>query len=796
MKNSFITKIIGASLAIAMMIGVGASVNAAKEAKEVNAAESTATWAISSTNKLDTSKKTGTFDDSEGNTWTWTSDKNPGNLQSNNTCQQIGASGNPATVSFSTSDITDTIKSVAVECASYQAKHTIAITVGATAYLAATATPSWTTVGTKSGTGNSTGEIVISFTPGNNARAMYIKSITVVHEASNQPTVTASTAELFLRTGGSGENVTATGSNFTGAISYSWAYRSGVDCVDLTNALSATVTMTPKNSITELSTGVYRVTASYSQEVATTDVTVTVDNGGIAHPYSVAEARAAINTDKGTNNAYVSGIVSKIVTAYNAQAGFISYNISDDGKTTSDQLQAYKGRSFDGVDFTSEDDIKVGAAVVVYGNLTKYGSTYEFEQNNQLVAYTEPFTVSFETNGGSSVASQIVLDGEKAQRPADPTKAGTQDFTYLFVDWYDNSEFNGDAYDFDTPVTADLVLYAKWNEIPAPAKDVIERATTKTQLSYHYEKEGTGARDYLDRDFTGVESTNSYLDWNDKTASSNAVYAGNSCGNYGSIQLRSDKKTSGIITTTSAGKATLVKLYWNSHTASGRTITVYGKNTAYESAEDLYDAEKQGTEIGSIVCGTSTKLVITGDYQYIGLRANNALYLDSVMIQWGELSYSYSNMSIRFGGNVDKALWNRLNTESTIVGFGVMITESKNVENFEEFKDYIDANMFESAEDSVDVSKDIVDYYVPVANMATTIGEDENNYFWNLRWSVDESDMNKPFSAIAYVKISTGFVLMDMATESVETMAAKYIASGAYNGGVANSLQYIIDNAD
>ena len=48
MKNNFITKIIGTTLAFAMMIGVGAGVNAFKQAKEVNAAESTTTYTFTS----------------------------------------------------------------------------------------------------------------------------------------------------------------------------------------------------------------------------------------------------------------------------------------------------------------------------------------------------------------------------------------------------------------------------------------------------------------------------------------------------------------------------------------------------------------------------------------------------------------------------------------------------------------------------------------------------------------------------------------------------------------------------
>ena len=49
----------------------------------------------------------------------------------------------------------------------------------------------------------------------------------------------------------------------------------------------------------------------------------------------------------------------------------------------------------------------------------------------------------------------------------------------------------------------------------------------------------------------------------------------------------------------------------------------------------MYDASTQGTKLGSIVCGTSTELVIDGDYQYIGLRSNSdAMYLDEIQITW------------------------------------------------------------------------------------------------------------------------------------------------------------------
>ena len=74
------------------------------------------------------------------------------------------------------------------------------------------------------------------------------------------------------------------------------------------------------------------------------------------------------------------------------------------------------------------------------------------------------YTVTFNSNGGSSVSSQSVKKGEKLNQPADPTRSG-----YIFMGWYKNSSLT-QAWNFATDVVnSDITLYAKWeesNEIP------------------------------------------------------------------------------------------------------------------------------------------------------------------------------------------------------------------------------------------------------------------------------------------------------------------------------------------
>ena len=188
--------------------------------------------------------------------------------------------------------------------------------------------------------------------------------------------------------------------------SYTADINDGFTAPALTNETGVTVTYSSSEesvatvdastgAVTLKGVGSTTITASFagndtynsaSAEYALTVSDRNANDGSAEHPYTVAEARAAIDANEGITNVYATGIVSEIVTAFNSQFGNISYNISDDGETTSAQLQAYRGKGIDGANFTSADDIQVGDIVVVYGNLKKYNSTYEFDQDNQLVS--------------------------------------------------------------------------------------------------------------------------------------------------------------------------------------------------------------------------------------------------------------------------------------------------------------------------------------------------------------------------------------------------------------------------
>lgn len=69
------------------------------------------------------------------------------------------------------------------------------------------------------------------------------------------------------------------------------------------------------------------------------------------------------------------------------------------------------------------------------------------------------YKATFNAAGGTSVVTQNIKEYETATRPEDPTREG-----WLFKGW----TLGNESYDFDTPVTKDIVLVALWEKIPDP----------------------------------------------------------------------------------------------------------------------------------------------------------------------------------------------------------------------------------------------------------------------------------------------------------------------------------------
>lgn len=122
----------------------------------------------------------------------------------------------------------------------------------------------------------------------------------------------------------------------------------------------------------------------------------------------------------------------------------------------------------------------------VFVSWTLNGATYDFSSSvtsnitleakwQKVEEDVTTYLVSFDSDGGTNVENQVVKQGEKAVEPTAPTKDG-----FNFVSW----TLNNVDFDFDTSITENLELKAKWEEVKEDNndenKDKIEKVTVKT----------------------------------------------------------------------------------------------------------------------------------------------------------------------------------------------------------------------------------------------------------------------------------------------------------------------------
>ena len=103
------------------------------------------------------------------------------------------------------------------------------------------------------------------------------------------------------------------------------------------------------------------------------------------------------------------------------------------------------------LDYYSVTDADSNAIAVTNGSFVMPASNVTVS-----ATFLTAHLVTFNSQGGSSVASQQVGDGRTASRPANPTRQGL-----TFVGWYNGN--NTTQFDFTTPITTPVTLNAKWS---------------------------------------------------------------------------------------------------------------------------------------------------------------------------------------------------------------------------------------------------------------------------------------------------------------------------------------------
>lgn len=99
------------------------------------------------------------------------------------------------------------------------------------------------------------------------------------------------------------------------------------------------------------------------------------------------------------------------------------------------------------------------------------------------------YNITFESNGGTMVPAQSILENEKIELPIAPDKEG-----YLLEGWFKEAECET-IWDFEKDtVTADITLYAKWAEDPSAAEYTVSGETETNTYVITFDLQGIGTQ--------------------------------------------------------------------------------------------------------------------------------------------------------------------------------------------------------------------------------------------------------------------------------------------------------------
>ena len=209
-------------------------------------------------------------------------------------------------------------------------------------------------------------------------------------------------------------------------------------------------TVAADGAVTIKAVGVATITASYDgsgdykEGSASYTIGVTAHAGTESDPYAAADVKIAIDAKGTVENAYATGIVSNVVTTTLPAEGYISFYFSADGLTAGQQVEAYKCYGLNSAPFEAVSDVVTGATVVVTGNLKKFNSTYEFDQNCHLVSYTAPAAPKTHIANTKETAYTVA---QALVYAADGVTYDLDDYVYVQGVVYDVKSFNNGVMD-------------------------------------------------------------------------------------------------------------------------------------------------------------------------------------------------------------------------------------------------------------------------------------------------------------------------------------------------------------
>ena len=259
--------------------------------------------------------------------------------------------------------------------------------------------------------------------------------------------------------------------------------------------------------------------------------------------------------------------------------------VNEAGFTGKTKVDGEKQAATDGIISVS---IAAGNHEITKGDSTNLYAIYFIPEGGSLEdpdPTVTKYTVTFNSNGGSAVASQKVPEGSKVTAPTAPTKEG-----FLFDGWYTDAALT-QSYDFSTAVTADLILYAKWKDDPSQNKVTIKLNASDLEEKEYLETFTQGAFTIHagdGKDENGKNNQSVTVDASNKTVDGVKYTRRLKTGGAGTADYRS-------VEFTTTGKAEVTVVAASSSSSADRVMGLATKNAEDGTLTDVTTFTVTGT---------------------------------------------------------------------------------------------------------------------------------------------------------------------------------------------------------
>ena len=259
------------------------------------------------------------------------------------------------------------------------------------------------------------------------------------------------------------------------------------------------------------------------------------------------------------------------------------------------------------------------------------------EQEGGKVTYV----VNFNTDGGNSVSNQIINKDGTITKPQDPVRDG-----YKFLGWYSNNVL----FDFNTPITKNLELVAKWEK----AKDNSTTGTTTTTKKNDTTSSTTKKTTTKKNDTTNTTTTKRTTTTTTEAKKYTVTFDSNGGSKVSSKEVTSGSKV------TKPSNPTRTGYKFGGWTLNNKAYDFNSKVTSNITLVAKWTAKTYTVKVSSVDEYSPARIL--------------SVYEDGSKISFKQINYTDGTMLCSSKGNINKSEINGLSKLQVVLNDGTKVT--------------------------------------------------------------------------------------------------------------------------